>query len=116
MRRVGMNKFPKRGDIYWVHLDPTIGSEITKTRPCVIISNDAGNQVSSRVIVAPITSSVKRIFTFEVPIEINDKPGKILLDQIRTINKVRLGNKIGACDADTMDAIEDALKIVLALN
>lgn len=111
-----MNKFPKRGDIYWVHLDPTIGSEITKTRPCVIISNDGGNQVSSRVIVAPVTSSVKRIFMFEVPIEINSKHGKILLDQIRTVDKIRLGNRIGSCDDDTLDAIEDALKIVLAIN
>ena len=111
-----MSKYPKRGEIFWVNLDPTVGSEITKNRPCVIISNNAGNQTSSRVIVAPITSSVKRIFSFEVPIEIKGKKGKILLDQIRAIDKVRISNKIESCDDDIMDAIEDALKIVLAFN
>lgn len=111
-----MNKYPKRGEIYWVHLDPTIGLEIQKLRPCVIISNNVGNQISTRVIVAPITSSVRRIFAFEVPIEIEQKKGKILLDQIRAIDKIRLGKKLGVCDEQTLDAIEDALKIVLALN
>ena len=57
-----MNKYPKRGDIYWVTLDPTIGSKITKTRPAVIISNNINNQFSKRVIVAPITSKVKKFF------------------------------------------------------
>lgn len=99
------NRFPARGQIFLVD-----------TIPCVILSNDAANQVSSRVIMAPVASNVTQVFRFEVPIEINGTPGKILLDQIRTIEKVRLGNKIGECNDDTIDAIEDALKIVLGLN
>lgn len=111
-----MKKSPKRGDIYWVQLDPAIGSEIKKTRPALIVSNNAGNEVSKRVIVAPITSSVTKIFPFEVPITIKNTEGKILLDQIRAIDKIRLGVKIGTCDKELIDQINDALKIVLSLD
>lgn len=111
-----MSKYPKRGEIYWVKLDPTIGSEIAKTRPAVIVSNNAGNEVSSRVIVAPITSSVSKIFPFEVPVVVKEKKGKILVDQIRTIDKIRLAGKIDVCKKETVDAIDEALKIVLAFE
>lgn len=111
-----MNKHPKRGEVYWVKLDPTEGSEIMKTRPGVIISNNIGNECSSRVIIAPITSKAAKIFEFEVAIEINGKHGKVLLDQIRAIDKMRLGSKIDTCDDDILDAIDEALKLVLALD
>lgn len=112
-----MNKnFPQRGDVFWVKLDPTVGSEIAKTRPCVVISNNAGNEVSSRVIVAPITSSTKRVLPFEVPIILSDKTGKITLDQIRAIDKTRLSAKISRLDSETMDQVDEALKLVLALD
>lgn len=86
-----MKRYPMRGDIYWVNLDPTIGSEINKTRPVIIVSNNTGNAVSQRVIVAPITSNLTKLFPFEVAVQIGQKKGKILLDQIRTIDKIRLG-------------------------
>ena len=60
--------FPKRGDIYWVQLDPTVGAEIKKTRPAVVVSNDLGNEYSDIIIVAPITSSSKKTYSFTVPI------------------------------------------------
>lgn len=110
-----MNDFPKRGDIYWVALDPTIGSEIQKTRPALIISNDVGNEVSPRVIVAPITSSTTSIYPFQVGIELNGKPRKILLDQIRTLDKSRLQNKITHIDKATLVKVAKAIKISLAL-
>jgi mRNA interferase MazF len=109
-----MRQFPKRGEIYWVN--PTIGTEIKKTRPALIISNDAGNEISSRVVVAPITSSVKKVFPFEVAIEVQGKKGKILLDQLRAIDKERLGKKIDMCDFKIMALVDDAIKIVLALE
>lgn len=112
-----MNIFPKRGDIYWVNLDPTIGSEITKTRPALIISNNAGNEMSSRVIIAPITSSVKMIYPFEVKIELRSKDCKILLDQVRSVDKKRLGAKISSLTSEVvMHQVDQALKIALALN
>ena len=111
-----MADFPKRGEIYWVDLDPTVGSEIQKTRPALIISNDAGNEFSSRVIIAPITSSAAKIFPFQVPIDLNDKPRKILLDQIRTIDKARLKNKITAVPKPIMVLVEKAIKVSLSLS
>ncbi len=104
-----MNKQPKRGDVYWVNLDPTIGSEINKRRPCLIISNDVGNEVGRRVIVAPITSSAKEIYPFEVKVEIQERKGKSLIDQVRAINKQRLCGKITTLDLDTMKNVDKAL-------
>lgn len=111
-----MSKQPKRGDVYWVNLDPTIGSEINKRRPCLIISNDVGNEVSRRVIVAPITSSVKEIYPFEVKVEIQERKGKALLDQVRAIDKQRLCGKIATLDLDTMKNVDKALKVSLGLS
>ncbi len=107
--------FPLRGEVYWVNLDPTIGTEIKKTRPGVIISNDIGNELLPRVIIAPVTSSVAKIFDFEVKVQINNLSGKILLDQIRAIDKKRLGKKITKLDRDTLYQVDEALKIALDL-
>lgn len=106
---------PKRGEIYWANLDPTIGTEIGKKRPAVILSNDVSNVIASRVIVAPLTSNATKIFPFEVPINLKGKNGKILLDQIRSIDKLRINDKISACDDVTLELIAEALKIALAL-
>jgi mRNA interferase MazF len=110
-----MIKFPKRGEIYWVNLDPTIGSEINKVRPALVVSNDSGNEYSHRVIVAPITSSVKKVYPFEVKLEIEKKDGKVLLDQLRSVDKQRLSKKLTALDYETMQLVNKALKIVLDL-
>lgn len=107
--------FPKRGDIYWVKLDPTIGSEIKKTRPAVIISNDIGNEYSNLVIVAPITSASKKTFSFTVPIKLNQVSGTILLNQIKAVDKKRIGKQIGMCELKTIDHIDKALKVALDL-
>src|SRR4029079_2248079 len=81
--------FPRRGELYWVDLDPTVGSEIAKRRPGLIISNDVGNQFSARVIVAPLTSrGTDRVYPFEVLVPSGEgglaETSKIALDQIRT--------------------------------
>ena len=110
-----MSKLIFRGDIFWVKLDSTIGSEINKTRPALIVSNNAANRVSNQVIIAPITSKVIKIFPFEVEIEIKDKPSKILFNQIRAVDKTRLGGKIMSLDAQTMLLADKALKVALEL-
>jgi len=110
-----MNETLKRGDIYWVKLDPTIGTETQKTRPCIIISNDAQNKKSSRVIIAPVTSQTKIIYPFEASVIVNNKQGKAMLDQIKTVDKQRLGSRIGTLDFRAMMAVDIALKIALAL-
>jgi mRNA interferase MazF len=113
-------RLPRRGEIYWVNLDPTIGSEIAKTRPALIISNDIGNQYADRVIVAPISSgSIGKIYPFEVHLKPGDgglsKASKVLLDQIRTLDKSRLGQQIGALSAERMEEINRAIRISLAV-
>jgi mRNA interferase MazF len=112
--------YPQRGEIYWVQLDPTIGSEIAKTRPCVIISNNIGNQYADRVIVAPMTTAnVGKVYPFEVKVESGEggsaQPGKILLDQIRTVDKARLGKRVGQLPGDQIEEINRAIRLSLAV-
>ena len=84
----------KRGEVYWVELDPTVGSEIRKTRPCLVVSPDDMNQALPRVIIAPITSKGQPLGC-RPEITLDGKPGRILLDQIRTVDKKRLKSQLG---------------------
>lgn len=77
----------KRGEVYWVNLDPTIGSEIKKTHPALILSNNIQNRVSNRVVILPITSNVEKLFPFETKITLQNKAAKVLADQILTVDK-----------------------------
>src|SRR3989338_2918144 len=108
--------FPKRGEVYWVKLDPAIGSETKKTRPALIVSNDIGNEVSARVIVAPLTSQVEKIYPFETAIKMEHIRNKVMLDQIRVIDKRRLGNRITQLTDLEMAQVNHALKLVLGLD
>ena len=87
----------KRFDVYLINLDPTIGSEIQKTRPCLVISPDEMNRNIRTVIVAPMTSTQKDYPT-RVPCIFKEKQGQIILDQIRTVDKKRLIKKLGTID------------------
>ena len=107
--------YPLRGEIYWIDLDPTIGSEIKKTRPALIISNDQGNKFSNLVIVAPITSSTARVYDFQVKIDLPNIHGKILLNQIRAVDKVRILSKIAEVNDDDMDKVNESIRIALDL-
>lgn len=109
-------KFPKRGEIYWIELDPARGQETQKTRPGLIVSNDVGNEASNVIIVAPITSKVQNVFPFEVKLTVNDKPAKIMLNQCRALDKSRIKKKIGQADVETMQAVTEAIKIVFAIS
>lgn len=105
-----------RGEIYWVKLDPTLGSETKKTRPCIIVSNNMQNNRSKRLIVVPLTSVTKAIFPIEVLIKVNGVKSKAMTDQIRTVDIQRLGKKICKVSLEEMRDIEKALKIVLQLS
>ena len=83
----------QRFDVYLVNLDPTVGSEIKKTRPCVIVSPNEMNNHISTIIVAPLTSKLRNYPT-RVPCRVEGKQGQIVLDQIRTVDKSRLVKKI----------------------
>lgn len=108
--------YPKRGDVYWVNLDPTAGSETKKTRPAVIVSNNVANQFSHMIIIAPVTSNAEKIYPFEVPLEVAKKKGKAMLNQIRAIDKARLGKKILSLDVPTMEKLDEALKLAVGIN
>jgi len=112
--------YPRRGDVFWVALDPTVGTEIAKTRPAVIISNDIGNRYSGRVIVAPVTSQhVDKVYPFEVLVDTGDgglqHTSKVVLDQIRSVDKQRLRARLGALPADRMTEVDTAIRVSLAV-
>ena len=102
-----------RFDIFLVNLDPTIGSEIKKTRPCLIISPDEMNRYINTVIVAPMTTKGK-LYPSRVPIKFQGKSGKIVLDQIRTIDKARLIQKLGQINKTTQQKVQSTLNDIFA--
>ena len=115
MTSMKTSKLITRGEVYWVNLDPTVGSEIQKTRPAVVISNNIQNKVSSRIVVIPITSNVSKVFPFESRLAINNKEAKALTDQIRTIDKSRISGFIRKLSSTEITELEKALKITLSL-
>ena len=110
-----MSRAPRRGDVYWVNLDPVVGSEIRKTRPAVVVSNDSCNRYGTRVVVLPITSNVDSLFPGEAMVEVKGKSGRALGDQIRSIDKIRLKGRAGRLTAEEMSRIDEALAITLDL-
>lgn len=98
-----------RFDVYFVNLDPTIGSEIKKTRPCVIVSPNEMNKHISTVIVAPITSKLRNYPT-RVSCKVEGKHGQIVLDQIRTVDKERLFKKVSILNRVTQSKVLSILK------
>lgn len=110
-----MNRRPRRGDVFWVGLDPVIGTEIRKTRPAVIVSNDSCNRHGTRVVVLPITSNVSSLFPGEALIKVKGKQGRALGDQIRSIDKSRLKARVGTLTPAEMTRVDEALAITLAL-
>jgi mRNA interferase MazF len=96
-----------QGQVWWVNLDPTIGSEIRKTRPGVIVSPDELNAHLNTVVVVPLTSG--RAYPFRIPTTVQGKPGVAAVDQVRTIDKRRLAKRIRTLRSSELNPILDAL-------
>ena len=111
-----MSRAPRRGEIYWVALDPVVGTEIKKTRPAVVVSNDSCNTHGSRVVVLPVTSNVDSLYPGEALIRIKGQPGRVLGDQIRSLDKIRLRSRIGSLTAEEMAAVDEALLVTLGID
>ena len=102
-----------RGDIWLVTLDPTLGSEFKKSRPCVVLSPPEMHDYLRTVIIAPMTTK-SRPAPFRVPLSHAGKKGLILLDQIRSVDKVRLGEKLGVVSHKTLETTLETLQEVFA--
>lgn len=107
----------KRGDIFWVDFDPSTGTETRKKRPALVCSLDAMNENSNRVIVAPITSNLKKIYAFEYAITGHSFiKGKAMIDQIKAVDKTRIGSKVGNIHLREMNEVDAIIKFVLGLK
>jgi len=102
-----------RGDIWLVNLDPTVGSEIKKSRPCVVVSPPEMHDHLRTVIVAPMTTK-SRAAPFRIAVSHSGKKGLVLLDQVRAVDKIRLAKRLGAVSAKTLTATLDTLQEIFA--
>ncbi len=105
----------KRGDVFWVNFNPSIGGEIKKKKPAVIVSTDRANPYLNRVVVIPLSSRISKIYPSEVKIIFQGREVKAMSDQIRTISKKRLLSKIGTIPLEEMRKIEEKIKMFLEL-
>ena len=106
----------QRGEVWWVEFDPSIGSEITKTRPAVIVSNDAANRNLPRVMAMPMTSNMARIYPGEAVVSVAGQRSKAMADQIMAADKRRLKSKLGVLTRADMAAVEDAINLHFGLR
>ena len=105
----------KRGEVWWVNFDPSVGGEVRKKRPAVIISNNAANQFLNGVQVVPLTGSVGKLYPSESYITLRGKKTKAMADQLTTVSKKRLINQAGSLSKTELEGIERAIMIQLDL-
>ena len=102
-----------RGDVVWVALDPTLGSEVGKTRPAVVLQNELANRSSLTVTILPLSSKLGRIYPFQVRLEAGEgglpKASKVMCDQVRTVARERIRGQLGSLNRDRLQAIRQAL-------
>jgi mRNA interferase MazF len=105
----------KRGEVWWVNFEPSIGGEIRKQRPANIVSNDAANFYLNRVQVVPITSNIDKLYPSEAYVTFHGKISKAMADQVTTVSKKRLINAAGTISATEMEAVGKAIATQLDL-
>ncbi len=105
-----------RGEVYWVAFDPTVGGELRKTRPAIILSNNLANRVLNRVIMVPVTTNAERELPGEALVDINGRRQKALGSQIRTVSKLRVGKLFGALSAADLSKVERAVLFQLGIS
>lgn len=106
----------RRGEVWWVNFDPAVGEEIQKTRPAIIVSNDIANKFLGRVQVVPLTSNIDTLYPSEVYVMLKGRQSKAMADQITTVSKKRMSERIGALSKADMQQVERVIKTQLGLN
>jgi mRNA interferase MazF len=106
----------KRGEVWWINFNPSIGGEIKKKRPAVIISNNASNKFLNRVQVIPLSSQTERVYPSEALVIFNNKKSKAMADQLITVSKIRLLDHAGTLSDEDMTKIDKAIKIQLGIK
>lgn len=104
-----------RGEVWWVNFDPSIGQEIKKKRPAIIVSNNISNKFLKRFQVVPISSRTTKIYPSETKVTINGKENKAMIDQIMTVRELRFLGKITTISFIEMKKIEDKIRLQLDL-
>jgi len=109
------NNWPKRGEVWWINFDSSVGTEVRKTRPAVVVSNDISNEFLERIQVVPFTGNIEKIYPSETLVGIHGKKSKAAADQIATVSKRRVYKKAGTLSAEDLAGVEYVMKLQLGL-
>src|SRR5580700_4014816 len=107
---------PRRGEVWWVVFDPSVGGEIQKTRPAIVVSNNGANMALNRLIVVPVTSQIAKVYAGQAMVTVNAEPRKAMADQLTTASKKRLRSKLGTLSTTDIASVERAILLHLGIR